>query len=141
MKNTLLALASVLLAYFSQVWIPLVVLIVCMVIDYLSGIIKAYMTKTLSSAKGTRGILKKVGYLIVISVAMICDWVIGSGILGVEVSFFLASIVIVWLALNELLSILENMVDIGVPFPTFLIDLIDSLQKMTEKKGTNDDKH
>lgn len=134
---------ALLAAYFSVVWVPLVVLLSCMIVDYVSGLMRAYIAKTLSSSRGIRGILKKAGYLLVVASSVVCDWVISSGILGVQANFFIASLVIVWLILNEVLSILENMMDIGVPFPSFLVNIVDSLQKMSERKAenTNDDKH
>ncbi|MEI3124242.1 MAG: phage holin family protein [Oscillospiraceae bacterium] len=41
---------------------------------------------------------------------------------------------IVWLIINELLSILENVEAIGVPLPAFLRKLLGRLQVSTEAK-------
>ena len=41
----------------------------------------------------------------------------------------------IWLILNECISILENISEIGVPLPSFLVALIQKLKKTTENKG------
>jgi phage-related holin len=43
--------------------------------------------------------------------------------------------VTIWLILNECISILENISEIGVPIPAFLVTLIQKLKKTTETKG------
>ena len=44
-------------------------------------------------------------------------------------------VVTIWLLLNECISILENISEIGVPLPPFLVSLIQKLKKTTEVKG------
>ena len=74
MNNWLSAILSVTATTF--VWlvggvdVALQCLLVAIIIDYISGIIKAYNTKTLSSNIGFRGILKKVGILLIVMLAV-----------------------------------------------------------------------
>ena len=49
--------------------------------------------------------------------------------------FFFGLLVTIWLLLNECISILENISEIGVPLPPFLVSLIQKLKKTTEVKG------
>ena len=60
--------------------------------------------------------------LIGIGGAMV-DWLLlyAAGTIGIAlpVSFLVACLVAVWLIANEIISILENMVDIGVSIPPF----------------------
>ena len=49
--------------------------------------------------------------------------------------FFFGLLVTIWLILNECISILENISEIGVPLPSFLVALIQKLKKTTENKG------
>lgn len=51
------------------------------------------------------------------------------------VHFLIACIVAVWIICNELISILENMVDIGVKIPPFLLPLVKLLKEQAEKAG------
>ena len=135
MKETLISLGAILAAYFGAVWIPLVVLLLCMVLDYATGIVRAWYAKELCSRVGIVGIVKKACYLAVVAVSMICDWVISSGVLGISISFFMGSLVIVWLIVNELISILENLIDMEIPLPPFILAFVERLRKNAEKKG------
>lgn len=142
-ENTVKGIVSAALAglsvYFGQLLMPLVVLLAVMALDYVSGLGKAWVTRTLSSRLGVTGILKKVGYLLVVCVGMAVDWVIHSALSRFGVTAwehgFVGLLVIVWLIVNELLSILENTAQMGVPIPGFLCRLVDRLKTTTEKQG------
>ena len=108
-----------------------------MVIDYITGML-ASKTESIdhpgdtaygwSSRKGAKGIIKKVGYLCVIAVAMVVDYVIAtvSGTLGftMPASAFFGLLVAVWYLLNELLSIIENAGRMGAAVPEWLLKYI-----------------
>ena len=131
-------------AYFKVILIPLAILIFVMLCDYLSGMISAWITKTVSSRIGIIGIVKKACYLLVVAVAMVADWLTQSALaqagIGMSNSVFLFGlIVIIWLIINELISILENMAEIGVPLPDFLLNIVKKL-KVTIDNSANDEK-
>lgn len=108
-----------------------------MIVDYTTGML-ASKTEAIdhpndssygwSSKKGAKGIIKKVGYLCVIAVAMVVDYVIVmvSGTLGftVPVNAFFGLLVAVWYLLNELLSIIENAGRMGAAVPEWLLKYI-----------------
>ena len=108
----------------------LLVLAVAMVIDYITGML-ASKTEAIdhpddsaygwNSKKGAKGIIKKVGYLCIIAVAMMVDWVIlhVASDLGLEITLkaFFGIMVAVWYLLNEALSIIENAGRMGAPVP------------------------
>jgi phage-related holin len=75
-------------------------------------------------------------------VAAVMDWVLYSGIrgvgIGIEMSYYLGLIVTIWLIINECISVLENLGEIGVPLPPFLMRAINKLKKHLEDKGGND---
>ena len=118
-------------------WIAAVV--AAMALDYITGIAAAWNAGELSSRIGIRGILKKLGYLVIIAVAMLADWTIatGGGYLGfrIETPGYLALLVIVWLLMNELISILENAGRLGVPYPAWLMKVLSHLRENAEQKG------
>ena len=123
-KAALAAALGALCAYGIQLLVPVLVLLVVMVLDYITGMAKAWHAGELSSRVGLWGILKKVGYLVIVGVACVVDWLLryGADSLGWNwpVDFLFASIVIIWLVINELLSILENVSAIGAPVPGFI---------------------
>lgn len=100
-------------------------LLVAIVIDYISGLIKAYNTKTLSSSIGFRGILKKVGVLLIVMLSVLVDRItIDNG--GVR------TLVIYYFVANEGLSIIENLALAGIPVPKQLKNALKVI-----KKGNN----
>ena len=127
-----------LLYYLGIVAVPVIILLIAMVIDYITGMSSAWYNSELSSKKGIKGIVKKVGYLALVFVAMIVDWLIFQGLQQINVninySVFFAVLVAVWLIINELISTLENLSRMGVPIPNFLKKIINKL-KMTVDKG------
>lgn len=143
LKLLLSAALAGLLAYTRVILIPLALLIVMMSVDYISGVSAAYIRGELSSKTGLKGIIKKVGYIGVVIVAAVMDWVLFSGLKGVgvdiEMSYYLGLIVTIWLIINECISVLENLGEIGVPLPPFLIKAINKLKKHLEDKGGNQD--
>lgn len=126
-------------AYFKVMAIPITVLITVMLIDYISGMTKAWITSELSSKIGLRGIIKKLCYLLVVCVAAVVDWLITSGLknIGVQIvaTYYIGVIVTVWLIINELISILENLGAIGVPLPAFLTKLVKRLKSEVDKNN------
>ena len=126
-------------AYFQELAIPVAVLFLVMVVDYVSGMARSWANGELSSSVGVLGIVKKVSYLLAVMVAIVTDWVIqtAAGQLGVDFGgfFYFGLLVTIWLILNECISILENISEIGVPLPPFLMELIQKLKKTAEVKG------
>lgn len=93
-------------------------------VDYITGVIKAKYTCTESSNKGLKGIIKKVGYWVIVVIAFFVAYVFDDlgAIIGVDLGF---TVLIGWFTLatfiiNECRSILENLIEIGVPVPSFL---------------------
>jgi len=131
-----------LLYYLGIVSIPIIILICAMIIDYATGMLAAAYNSELSSTEGIKGIVKKVGYLALVLASMIIDWLISQGLQQINVDFhysvFFAVLVAVWLIINELISVLENLSRMGVPIPNFLKKLINRLKNTVDEKG--DDK-
>jgi toxin secretion/phage lysis holin len=85
-------------------------LVLLMILDYFTGITRAFKDKVLSSAIGIDGILKKMTILVIVAVAVVIDNVTGaSGIVRLAAIFFYIGM--------EGISILENAARIGVPIP------------------------
>lgn len=116
-----------LLLYLFGGWdIALQCLVTAIVLDYISGLIKAYNTKTLSSKIGLKGLLKKVGILCIVILSVLLDRI--SGETGV-----IRTMVIYYFVANEGLSVLENLAEAGLPIPQFIKNALLNLQK--DKNG------
>ena len=112
-KGLLSAVIGGLTAYFSVMAVPLAVLLLVMCLDYISGMTKAWITSELSSKIGIIGIVKKLCYMLVVVSAACVDWLVISGLrlIGIEYehSYYFGVVVTIWLIINELISILENL--------------------------------
>lgn len=86
----------------------IIVLLILMVLDYITGILKGLYNKELSSQTGFKGIIKKVSILIIVSLAVMCEKI---GIPAVR------EMTIIFFVVNEGLSILENTSQMGLPIP------------------------
>ena len=133
MFRTLFAAAlGALAAYAGVLLAPLCVLAVVMVLDYATGIAAAWSCKLLSSRVGVKGIVKKVAYLALVAVGMVVDYLISSALLRVgvdiQINYCFGMMISVWLIINELLSILENLGKLGIPLPDFLLKAIERLR-------------
>ena len=102
--------------------IAITCLLIAIAFDYISGLIKAYECKVLSSKIGFRGILKKVGVLLVVMLAVLIDRVTGN-------TGAIRTLVVYYFVANEGLSIIENLAEAGVPIPNSLKKALKSLKK------------
>lgn len=91
-------------------------LIVLVILDYITGLIKAAYTKTVSSEIGFKGILKKFLIAIVVAVAVIIQHLVDDAVP-------LREIAIMFFICNEGISILENASEF-IPIPQKLKDVL-----------------
>jgi toxin secretion/phage lysis holin len=113
-------------------------LVGCNVIDYITGLCATpYRDENISSYKGIRGIIKKVCMWLLVVVGSWIDILIRYTVdctgIGIDVPFIVATVVAVWLIVNEIISILENMIDIGVRTPPFLMPIVRHIKKQIEE--------
>jgi toxin secretion/phage lysis holin len=121
--------------------IPMLILIICNVADYVTGLVASkYRNEQINSYKSFRGIAKKVCMWLLVGVGAIIDWLMiyAGETAGITMpfTFLVACIVAIWLICNEIISILENMVDIGVDLPPFLAPIIKNIKTQVENKAT-----
>lgn len=139
-KIAIVSFFAVISSWLGTLAIPVYILVACNIIDYATGITAACVRKEqVSSYKSIVGIAKKVFMYLLIVIGVFVDLMLQYMFnnLGIPVSlpFVVGCLVACWLVLNEMLSILENMSDIGVPMPPFLMPLVERIKKTTEKKG------
>lgn len=139
-KLSVIAIISALMSWLGILAVPVFLLVGCNLIDYFTGLFAAkYRTESINSYKGIRGIIKKVCMWLLIVVGAVVDSLLNYGAeymkLGITIPFLVATIVAVWLIVNEIISILENMVDIGVDLPPFLMPLVKNIKNQVESKA------
>lgn len=98
------------------------VLLCVMAIDYITGVLTAVKSKTLSSRIGFWGIMKKVGILLIVALSHMCSVVVGiPETRSVVIGFYIA---------NEGISILENTKKLGVPLPKKLAQVLEQIGRI-----------
>ena len=103
-------------------------LLAFMVLDYVTGIINAVISRTLSSEVGFAGLAKKFVILIFVAVGHIIDTYILGGtpaIMSAVMLFYLA---------NEGISIIENAAKLGLPVPKKLVEIMEQLKEKSEEE-------
>jgi len=110
-------------------------LIALMAVDYLSGLVVAGVFKNskksntgaLSSHSAWKGLIKKGMQLLIVYISVRLDMAMGTSFIRTAVIFAILA--------NELISIMENSVLMGVPWPPILRNALDLLQDRSECKN------
>lgn len=145
-KRILTTVGSVLSSLLGILYVPVMLMVLCNIIDYATGLMAAKYRKenTISSYKSFKGIAKKVSMWLLVVVGAIVDELIKYAVqtVGITVpfTFLIACVVAVWIVCNELISILENIKDIGVNIPRFLLPLVKNIKSQTEQAVDIEDK-
>jgi toxin secretion/phage lysis holin len=114
--------------------------IAALALDYITGVVSAAYRRELDSGTGFKGLLKKLGKIIVVACALICDEVVTQGAASLGASMFstggaIACVVTIWLILNELISILENLAGMDIALPPFLLKAVRLLKHQNETRA------
>lgn len=116
---------GVITSYLASLSTLVKVLILFMIIDYILGIVVAFIEKKIMSGKMFKGGLKK-GVSLTI--------VVMSFYLGAIIDFpLLQDIVIMYYVSMETLSIFEHALKLDVPLPNFLKELAERLAEQTDQ--------
>lgn len=143
LKAIVTAVWSIILSALGILAIPVLLLITCNLIDYFTGIAASKFRKQqIDSYKGIRGIAKKICMWLLVGVGIIVDQLLSysAGVIGITLpfTFLVACVVAIWLICNEIISILENINDIGVTLPPFLQPIVKNLKSQVEQKTAID---
>lgn len=126
--KTIIAIAGTLFTWLFGIWdTALIVLITFMVFDYVTGVLRGYINKELSSDVGLKGIARKAVIFIVLIVAVSLDRLLNTG------TWLFRTLICYFYIANEGLSLLENAISLGVPVPPKLKEALAQL-KDGEKK-------
>lgn len=109
--------------------ISLQILVTFMVMDFTTGVLKSFYLGELSSRRGYKGLFKKCGIMLVISISALLDTLTGVALFRIPVVYFFIAI--------EGISILENLGKMGVPIPEILLN---KLAQLKEKSSIDPEK-
>lgn len=140
------AIAGTVIAVLSYVlgehWILFVAFLLLNVADWLTGWMKSRINKKENSVAGWKGVLKKLGYWLMVAVAFGASAVfieIGRTIgIDLGVTTLLGWFVLASLLINEIRSIIENFVEAGFNVPKILtkgLEVADKIVNQEEEKN------
>ena len=110
------------------------------ILDWLTGWYKARVKKETSSKAGLKGIVKKVGYWVILLIAFLIPYMfrrLGKDLLDIDLSYLSAMgwFTLANLLVNEIRSILENLIACVYRVPDVLKRGLEITEKViTEKK-------
>ena len=107
--------------------LALTILIVFMVFDYITGVLKGYVLKELSSDVGLKGLARKAVILIVLIVAVCLDRLLNTG------HWVFRTLVCYFYIANEGLSLIENCAALGAPVPSKITEALEQLKEKKEE--------
>jgi toxin secretion/phage lysis holin len=119
--------------FTNEIW-AVMIPIILMGIDVLTGIVNAWVKGEIKSSKLREGLAKKFGEISVIIIGEIF-------VLGFGLSNFLADGIAIYLIIMELISICENLDKLGVPIPQFIKKaLAETNEKIQDDDKKDEDK-
>lgn len=99
-----------------------------LVIDTLTGMLKAWNLGEYNSSKFRSGLAKKTGYLFAVFLSVQLDILTGN-------TGALRTALILTFTANESLSVVENLGALGIPFPDSIMNAIEILKNKNDTKN------
>lgn len=125
--NSIIAMFGGTVTYLFGGWdTPLIVLIGFMSLDYITGLLSAWIRDVVNSQVGFKGIARKATILAVLILSVLLDRLINNG------TWVFRTLVCYFYIANEGISILENIAKTGIPIPKKLLNALEQLKKQEE---------
>lgn len=144
------AAVTAVIAFLTALWgwlgWAVIVWLACVVLDYATGSWAARSNGEWSSAVARAGLWHKLGEIVAVLVAALCDIAIsviigGSGLdLGIAVNTFVTPVVLLWYIITELGSITENADKLGAPVPQWLIKGLEQYKNKLDPEAKREEK-
>lgn len=144
-QGIITTITGLLSSVLGALYIPVLLMVLSNIIDYITGLmaVKYRQDGGISSYRSMRGICKKVSMWLLVVVGAILDELLmyAAPAVGFKLpgKFLIAALVAIWIICNEIISILENMIDIGVLVPKFLEPIVKQIKRTTEDAVTLED--
>ena len=137
------SIVAVLSFVFGEHWILFAIFLLFNVADWITGWMKSRINNVENSSAGWKGVLKKLGYWLMILVAFAASAVfieIGNTLgMDLGITTLLGYFVLASLLVNELRSILENFVEAGYNVPTILTKGLEVADKVVNQEESEEE--
>lgn len=126
---------------FGDHWYLFAAFLILNIVDYITGILKAKYFGVENSCEGLKGIIKKLGYWVCIAIGFFLSvgFVEVGTIIGVDLGFtqLFGWFTLATFIINEIRSILENLVLMEVEIPSFIIRGLEVASNKLKGDGDN----
>lgn len=132
------AMAAAIAVRLGILALPVFLLLGLNITDYFTAIMAAPRRgEKVSSDRGMAGIKKKISMYILVCLGAVVDILLTVSTAGLTIPsrWVFALLVTIWLICNEVISILENLIDMGVAIPPFLLPLAECIRESIEGGG------
>ena len=141
--NAMVGAAVAVLSYIlGEHWFLFVLFLLLNAIDWGTGWMKSRINNVENSKAGLKGVLKKLGYwlMIMVSFGASAAFVEVGKIINLDlgVTTLLGWFVLASLLVNEARSICENLVEMGVNVPTILVKGLQAANRVVNKEDDNE---
>jgi len=141
--NVIVGTVVAVLSYIlGEHWILFVAFLLLNIADWITGWMKSRIAGKENSTAGWKGVLKKLGYWLMVMVAFGASAVfieIGNTIgIDLGITTLLGWFVLASLLINEIRSIVENFVEAGFNVPRILITGLEVADKIVNKEDTDE---
>ena len=137
------SIVAVLSFVFGEHWILFAIFLLFNVADWITGWMKSRINNVENSSAGWKGVLKKLGYWLMILVAFAASAVfieIGNTLgMDLGITTLLGYFVLASLLVNELRSILENCVEAGFDVPAVLTKGLEVADKVVNQEESEEE--
>ena len=137
------SIVAVLSFVFGEHWILFAIFLLFNVADWITGWMKSRINNVENSSAGWKGVLKKLGYWLMILVAFSASAIfteIGFTLnIDLTVTTLLGYFVLASLLVNEIRSILENFVEAGFDVPVILTKGLEVADKVINQHEENEE--
>lgn len=136
------AIITFLTMTFGEHWFLFAFFLILNIIDWITGWMKSRMAGKENSVKGWQGVLKKLGYWLMIAFGFgiaACLIEVGSTIgVDLQITTVLGWFVLASLIVNEARSIVENFVEAGFNVPMVLQEGLEVADKLINKENESE---
>lgn len=136
-KTIITVVVGAFFSFFGMLAVPILLLVGSNIIDWITGVMATKnRNQKLSSYRSFKGISKKIAMYLLVIVGAMLDVLVDYTItyMGFSLNFpmIIACVICIWLVCNEIISIIENLIDLKVPIPKFLLPIVKRIKNATE---------
>lgn len=107
-------------------------MLVFILIDYVTGLIKAMYLRDIDSKAATKGLIKKGLFIL----TAFTGWAID---IFFNIPFSVGTIITTWIIITEIISIFENLIECDVPIPRNIVKYFKRFKDNMDKEELNNE--